>query len=336
MMAIQGSAEDALFSTQTAHRYRLGVLAIVSAMVGILLTAVGPVLPAFAAPPSSRSYYVTAYSTSWAYNVGCSLGQLDLGRAGTQRSIAVLDFGAMYYSSTNGWMMTAFSGADMKISSARAMVQEFGHGYWVCTGSDLTSTVYVGLGTNNSAGDVTSSAGLALAKQARTAWDTMDSNWPQSHGIGADDFESWGKSSSLSTASKNWIDGYNSYSNRVFFVNFGSADGCPTSSIPSATSCNPGLPAETIWRVSWSGVAWPLPEIYTTSGSQAKQWKYLSLYSYTKHGGKLSFSQGLMTEYAADSTTNTPTAGWNQLNNQLDSDSRTAENPGPPTDIRWK
>jgi hypothetical protein len=319
---------------------RAAALSLVISAAGLVAT----VVPAYAAaPPNSVSYYVTGYSTSWAYNAGCSLGQLDLNRAGTQRSIAILEFGAMYFSSSSGWMMTAYSGSDMTISSARAMVQEFGHGYWVCTGSDLGSTVYVGLGTNNSAGTITWSAGLALAQEARTAWDTMDSNWPQSHGMGANDFESWGQGSSLSTASNNWIDGYNSYSNKVFFVNCGSADGCPTSSIPSATSCNPGLPAETIWRVSWSGIAWPLPEIYTTTGSQAKQWKYLSLYSYTNHGGKLSFAQGLVTQYGAcqqvggcSGTNNTPSAGWDQLNTQLDSDSRTAENPGPPTDISWK
>jgi len=103
-------------------------------------------VPAYAAPPNSVSYYVTGYSTSWAYNAGCSLGTLDLNRAGTQRSIAILGFGAMYLSSSSGWMMTAYSGSDMTISSARAMVQEFGHGYWVCTGSDVGSTVYVGLG----------------------------------------------------------------------------------------------------------------------------------------------------------------------------------------------
>lgn len=240
-------------------------------------------------------------------------------------------------------MVTAFSGPDMTLASAKARVQELSHGYWVCTGSDLTSTVYVGLGANNSAGTINSDAGVALAREARIAWDTMDGNWPQSHGIGANDFESWGKDSSLSTASKNWIDGYNSYSNKVFFVNYGSADGCPTSSIPSATSCNPGLPAETIWHVSWSGVAWPLPEIYTTSGSQAKQWKYLSLYSYTYHGGKLSFSQGLMTQHGAcqqvggcSGTNNSPSAGWDQLNAQLDSDVRTTQDPGPPSDIRRK
>lgn len=57
----------------------------------------GVAQPAFAAaPPNSISYYVTGYSTSWAYNAGCSLGQLDLGRPGTQRSVAVLDFGAMW------------------------------------------------------------------------------------------------------------------------------------------------------------------------------------------------------------------------------------------------
>jgi len=300
--------------------------------------------PAFAAgPPSSVSYYVTGYSTSWAYDAGCSLGTTDLNRAGTQRSIAVLEFGAMH-STSSGWTVSAYSGTDMSLASARAMVQEFGHGYWTCTGSDVTSTVYVGLGTNNSAGTITSSAGLALAQQARTAWDTMDANWPQAHAIGANDFESWGQGSSLSTASRNWIDGYNSYANKVFFVDNGSADGCPTTAIPSPTSCNAGLPAETIWRVSWSGIAWPLPEIYTTSGSQAKQWKYLSLYSYVNHSnGRLVFSQGLMTQTGAcnqnggcTGTNNSPSAAWDQLNAQLDSDSRTAQDPGAPTDIRWK
>ena len=324
-------------------RWRRGVLAAGLSLAAAAAGLFGLASPASAAPPTSYSYYVTGYDNTWAYNQGCNLGSLDLGRAGTQRSIVVLEFGAMS-STSSGWKVSAYSGTDMTLAQARSMVQEFGHGYWVCTGSDLASTVYVGFGTNNSAGTVTSAAGAALAAQATTAWNTMDANWPQSHGIGANDFESWGHGSSSSTAARAWIDGYNGYSGRPFFVNNGSADGCPQSAFTSGSACNAGLNAETIYHVSWgAAAAWPLPEIYTTTGSQAKQWKYLSLYGYTQHGGSMSFTQGLMTQSGAcaqnggcSGTNNSPTTGWNQLNAQLDSDSRTAGNPGAPTDIRWK
>jgi hypothetical protein len=156
------------------------------------------------------------------------------------------------------------------------------------------------------------------------------------------DFESWGHSSSSAAPARAWISGYNGVSNKPFFVNYGSADGCPTGSVPSATSCNAGLPAETIWDVSWSGVAYPVPEIYTTSSSQAKQWRYLSLYSYLNHGSRF-FFKGVMTQAGACSqaggcsgTNNSPSAGWTQLNTQVNADSRTATTPDGPTDIRWK
>ncbi|MDC5697464.1 hypothetical protein OO014_09360 [Intrasporangium calvum] len=128
----------------------------------------------------------------------------------------------------------------------------------------------------------------------------------------------------------------------MFFVNYGGADGCPTTSVPSAGGCNSVFPAETIWRVSWSGLAYPLPEIYTTSGSQASQWKYLSLYSYLNHGSKFTF-KGVMTQAGAcnqagpcSGTNNGPSTGWSQLNTAVNTDSRTATTPDGPTDIRWK
>lgn len=86
----------------------------------------------------------------------------------------------------------------------------------------------------------------------------------------------------------------------------------------------------------------PAPGIYTTSGTQASQWKYLSLYSYLNHGSKFTF-KGVMMQSGACAqvggcrgTNNSPTTGWNQLNTAVDSDSRTATNPDGPTDIRWK
>jgi hypothetical protein len=308
----------------------------------VAVVLVGQAPAAFAAPPSANSYYVAGYDSTWAYNIGCSLGTADKNLAGTQQHVVVLDFGAMY-TSTSGWKVTAFSGADFALSSARVMAQEFGHGYWFCTGSDVTSSVQVGLGTNNSAGTVTSAAGAALAGAAETGYNTVKNNgWSQASVIGANDFESWGHTSSSATAARAWVDGYNGVSQKPILVNYGSADGCPTGAMPLATNCNAGLPAETIWRVSWSGVAYPLPEIYTTTATQAKQWRYLSLYSSVNHGSRFYF-QGVMTQSGACSqsggcsgTDNSPATGWSQLNTQVNADSRTATTPGPPTDIRWR
>jgi hypothetical protein len=321
------------------RRVALTAITAVSALAAIVTLLTPTAAQAVTVPPASTSYYVSSNDTTWAYNQGHALGQADLAAAGTQTHVAVLDFGAMYLSGST-WYVTAFSGPDMTLAQARVVAEQFGRGYWAGAGSDLTSTLYVGLGTNNSAGTITAAAGAALAAAAATGWaDTQAAGWTQAYVIGANDFEAWGKAATNSTASASWIDGYNGYSGHKWFVNFGSADGCPSSSIPSAGSCNAGLNAETIWRVSWSGTAYPLPEIYNTSGTQANQWKYLSLYSVNAHGSKFTF-KGAMTQLGAcgsgcPGTNNSPTTGWTQLYNAINSDSRTTGTPGGPTDIRW-
>ncbi len=325
---------------------RVVVASVLTSLSLFAVAALDDPTPAYAAPPSAKSYYVTGYSTTWAYDQGCALGTQDQNTSGTQKHVAVLDFGKLYLSSSSTWMMGLFQGSDVSLASARLMAEQFARGYWVCTGSDLASTVYVAIGTNNCTGTITSSAGAAMAAQAYAGWQNVQNNgWSQGFVIGANDFESWAGancSTPSPAAARAWIDGYNGATNKVFFVNYGSADGCPTTRVPSASECNAGLPAETIWRVSWSGFAYPLPEIYTTSGTQASQWKYLSLYSYLNHGSKFTF-KGVMTQSGAcaqvggcTGTNNSPTTGWNQLNTAVDSDSRTATNPDGPTDIRWK
>lgn len=322
---------------------------VASGLAALMVFAVGALAtpdPAWAAPPYAKSYYVTSYSTSWAYNEGCALGTQDKNTSGTQKHVAVLDFGKLYLSSSGTWMVGLFTGTDVSLASARGMAEQFVKGYWICTEADLSSTVYVAMGTNNCTGTITSSAGAAMAAQAYAGWNNVQNNgWSQGFVIGANDFESWVGSNCTpvsASAARAWIDGYNGATNKVFFVNYGGADGCPTTSVPSAGGCNSVFPAETIWRVSWSGLAYPLPEIYTTSGSQASQWKYLSLYSYLNHGSKFTF-KGVMTQAGAcnqagpcSGTNNGPSTGWSQLNTAVNTDSRTATTPDGPTDIRWK
>lgn len=302
-------------------------------------------LPAQAAPLSARTYYVIDFSLQWAYDRGCTAGNADEAEPGTQTRYVLLDFGAMYQDAGGGWNVTAFHGPDFALYKARNMVQEWAKGYYVCTGGDLQSVANVGLGTNNSGGDVTYAAGVELATKAKGAIANLEaegSYYQQGRPIGASDFEDWDQGSALNTQSRNWIDGYNSVNDKPRFVNYGAASGCPQSSVPTPTSCNTGLNAETIWRVSWSGAAYPLPEIYATSGANAKQWRYLSKYSIVQKSAGPFYFVGVMAQSGACSqvgcpagTDNTPTEAWNQLETQLDQDPAIEMQPGAPTNIWW-
>jgi hypothetical protein len=79
-----------------------------------------------------------------------------------------------------------------------------------------------------------------------------------------------------------------------------------------------------------------LPEIYTTDGAMAKQWQSIAYYTDVTWGSIV--IPGEMTEYAADSTTNTPSAGWTQLYNNLAYSNTTIETGSQmpySTDITW-
>ncbi|GAB2489466.1 hypothetical protein GCM10027063_33470 [Promicromonospora xylanilytica] len=296
--------------------------------------------PFLTAPPSHASYYISVQDTGWAYDTGCTMGTRDANRSGTQTTVVVLAFGKTTLSSSGVHLLSYFGGTDRRFSAARQMVVAMGKGYDACTGADTASRLRIGLGTNNTPGSaLTAAAGAALATAAKNAAADLAS-YPQATAWGANDFEAWGSTSGLNAQSRTWLNGYNGVSGRRPLVNFGSADGCPTTSVPSAGSCNPGLTADTIWYLSTSGAARPLPEIYTTSGSQAKQWKYLSLYAYAR-GAKLTFpgvmsQRGACEQRGCTGTDNTPAASWLQLNEQVDGDSRTATDPGAPTSIYWQ
>lgn len=117
---------------------------VASGLAALMVFAVGALAtpdPAWAAPPYAKSYYVTSYSTSWAYNEGCALGTQDKNTSGTQKHVAVLDFGKLYLSSSGTWMVGLFTGTDVSLASARGMAEQFVKGYWICTEADLSSTV---------------------------------------------------------------------------------------------------------------------------------------------------------------------------------------------------
>ena len=332
---------------QRLHDYQTLGTSLLRAVSCAVLVAASTTISATAAhavtaPPSSTSYYVTAYDTTWAFNKGKALGAADAAAKGTQTHYVVLDFGAMTLSGST-WYLSCMGSTKITLSKAREMVEAFGRGYYYGTASDLTSTAHVALGTNNSAGAITAAAGKALAEAATKGSNNLYAGrYLQSRIIGGNDFEAFGGNAKHSNSSVDWINGYNSYPNGVSLVNYGSADGCPTSGIEKS-SCNVGLNAEAIWQVSWSGRAWPLPEIYSTSGTNAKQWAALSLYSVNKHSSRM-FFRGSMTQAGAcaqngnkcPNTNNSAKTGWTQLYNALNANAKTATTPTSSTDIKWK
>lgn len=314
---------------------------IASSIAFVVVTATA----ADAAPLSARSYYVKGgFNGNWAYQAGCTAGTADLQMDGKQTRVVVLDFGALTVAADGSGTFSGF-GDPMSIADARAMVVQWAEGYWTCT--DTTSVAYIALGTNNSGGTLTSAAGARLAQAVNTAVSDVSGGvdyYLQARPIGGIDFEDFDEYGSTSTTlnakSIAFLNGYNA-NTAYSVVNFGAASGCPSASAPSATSCNPPLQAETIYQVSWSGAAYPLPEIYNTSGTNAEQWRYLSRYGYNKHSGQyFSTFMGVMAQSGVCSqqggcsgTDNDPSTAWTQLNSALHEDPVIAVSPWAPTNI---
>mgnify|MGYP006952609022 CR=1 FL=1 len=152
---------------------------------------------------------------------------------------------------------------------------------------------------------------------------------------------------------KNWIDGYSSYSGRSIYMDTGDAAGCPTSggNYTASTSCASGGKTWTINDVhykAWGAApAYPLPQIYTNSGSQAFQWQRISRYGYDFKGGSINI-RGTLSQWQAcqqtnaaeciaqpNGTDNQPVDAYNKLQDKLNADSATAQIIEYATDVKW-
>jgi len=144
---------------------------------------------------------------------------------------------------------------------------------------------------------------------------------------GSDMEASWNSVS----ATRAWTDGYNSADNWRY-VNYGSADGCPTS---GSGSCNNGWSQGDVRYVSYgSPPAWPMPEIYRTDGVHASQWDNIQeVAGYMYFLGSLTQWQACFDVGGCDpSTWNSPGAGWQQLWDRVRDDQARLEHS---TDITW-
>jgi len=284
------------------------------------------------ASPATTSRYMQTTDATTLYNLGCSRGT-----AG-QSGVIVLDFGDPGKNPAYGaWHPSTSTFAT--VTQIREAAKSFLSGYWNC--SPIGANITLAIGTTN-AGSLSltdlSNHGQAWAQMVNEVdtWLGTTNKRSKEAVVGASDMQlDWNSAENT----RAWADGYDSVNNRPYY-NFGSCEGCPYSGNPNSAPNN-NWAKDDVWYVSW-GVqsAWPLPEIYNTSGKNADQWYRMSLYSYSDHGLRMSF-RGVLTQWDAcqgqscAGIDNTPGAGWGQLYSWLNFDSRTAQYLSWSTDISW-
>lgn len=266
------------------------------------------------APHVSTSIYVTTTNTTTAYNEGCAQGTADASHP-SEDSEVILDFGGQNSSDT-GTIFTINNGSGGTYAQDAAYAEQFASGYWVCTGSDTTSVLYLALGTNNSAYQVSSAGG---AKWANSVVGPA-SDWINGNGIasqvtmeGANDMEPTYHGPADTIA---WTDGFTNAAVGTY-LDYGSSDGCSTTSYNNA-SCNNGWTQANEYYVAWGNTnGFAMPEIYydpscPVSGSQAVQWTLISRYGHYNGVFDKIFFDGPLTQHTSSSSSGcTPDQAWN-------------------------
>ncbi|USG67060.1 hypothetical protein NDK47_07150 [Brevibacillus ruminantium] len=299
---------------------------------------------AASAPLYTTSYYVTKTSLSAMYNLGCSLGTRDKNTSGIQDNLVILALGQQRKNSAGDWGASLFGNFQTNRQIVD-LVAQFGQGYYNCTGSDTDSTVKIVVGTNNYGSLVNYTAGSVWGSMVGTVHRKVKDELgigSQVRIYGGNDMEV-GYNSAAATL--DWVEGYDDNTDSRLFYNFGDAAGCPTSGTYSpSTKCVSGntWSVDDLYYISYgASSALVMPQIYNTTGSNARQWQKLSLYA-DKYKNGMDIS-GALTQYQAceqvggcSGTNNTPLQGWTQLYDQLNSDSRTAQRLRYSSDMKWQ
>lgn len=304
----------------------------------------------------STSYYVQTTDSVKAYDRGVQLGQADAKLSSMQDRLVILDFGQPWYE--NGQFGTIvfrvggvgeFIFADM--TRIADMAKNFALGYWVGTGKNNALQLTLGIGTSNYLRADMVNTNNAYQHGKLWAQMVIDVNsWLKSQGYAGQVYAAGANDMELSWATpgltRAWVNGFNAADNdSAIYYNYGACEGCPQSYYSSYSQWQGvnGWTPDDIWYISW-GVqpAWVVPEIYLSSGANAKQWQTLSKYSASTKGTAILF-QGAMTQYGAClqrggctsssssvDTMNTPQEGGTQLWDYLNKDPATSINY-----LRW-
>lgn len=255
-----------------------------------------------------------------AYNIGFRQAYSD--KYSGKNSIATVDFGAQRSSGSGS---TGINGATFTNDQIEKFAEVVAQGYAVeaAYGTKLT----IAIGTNNSGGTVTLGLGRTWAGVVGNVARYVLNRPTVTKSVavwGANDLEPFSGSAATPGPAISWASGY-VRSTASPYVDFGSADGCPTGTHNNG-GCNNGWTQQDEWTVSW-GIprvavgartgARGLPEIYFESGAQ--QWLQIALYGDVHKGGRQSFTGPLDQNGAPinGQTTNNSTQAWDEFDSAL-------------------
>ena len=284
-------------------------------------------------PAVAFSQYLKTARTDVLGRLGCGEGRR-LAGSKQDSALVVLAFGRpMRHHRVSGASLfgVAFASTD-RIGQA---VQAYAAGYVRCS-PPSASHLHVAIGTSNFGPGVTYRHGAAWARMVNSVNDWLSANGADRRVefAGANDIElGWNGPA----ASKAWVRGYDSAAKWPYY-DYGDAAGCPPRG-----RCVGAWTQEDVWYVAWGAhAAWPLPQIYTPTGSMAQEWFQLSLYSYRQHGWRMTLAGPLAQHTACRQSSdscrgmnNSPSEAWRQLSRLLNSDPRTAQELRGLSDFRW-
>src|SRR5580658_492463 len=306
-----------IMSAWLKRRKRLPVVAI--GTVTVLLAAlefavVNPAQATPAKPWTDWGYYMLSTSTTTAYNLGCNQGNTDRDE-GDINSEEFLDFGVQ----KSGNINLMINSTDITDAQIESVSEQFAYGYWVCTGSDTSSFLTLAVGTNNDTnGGVDYGATWATVTDTVASW--VNAHAPQVVVDGGDDIEPSWETSPTTIA---WANGFSDNAS-TFYLDYGSADGCPESSSGNGP-CNNGWDQYDVWYVAYGApAAMVAPEIY--SSGTASEWTELCLYGAQSQSEAITF-QGPLDDNALDSGYLTSSEAWSDLWNALNAYSACAQTP---------
>ena len=284
----------------------------------------------------TRSYYVASSSSDKAVLLGCY--QAD------KTGRLTLFFGAPTQVGT-AYGATLWGAPNLTAAQVGNLAKDFIRGYTWCRASS-SYRLLIGLGTSNGTMDSRSTAWL---RNHGKAWATMVNQvaaWANRYYPGsAQVYAAWDAEPSWSTYDKahQWMYGYDVLypARRALYANF-SADGCPTTTATNGP-CNNGWNQRAVWHLAWEhDPSLTIPQIYATSGVNAKQWQLIDEWA-THNTGDGIFFYGVMSQYGAcrqsggcAGTNNTPHRAWNFLIWYLRSHAHTYQSAlDTMTDMNW-
>jgi hypothetical protein len=226
---------------------------------------------AAAARYETRSFYIANPSPDAVRHRGCGQGDI--------RGRMTLFFGApVAVGPAVG--ATLWGGADQATVQIGELMKEFVRGYAYCRQSP-GHQLLVGMGTSTSRIDGRPDEWLVLHGRHWAQVVADVAAWADHHYPGvARVYGAWDPEPSWSQTGKAeaWMRGYDGHPGRRAVHVHASADGCPRDASNNG-ACNNGWRQHHLWRLAWQyDPALPMPQIYATSGVNARQWQKIDEY----------------------------------------------------------